>query len=161
MPEKTEPHYCSEENAARFAEWLEKRGGIAVWKSANLSNPGASWSSPALTPDGQPTTRPTWQANSTPARIITSADDVVVETMREYKRFRVALRMGAQGFSIKCTDASSARIHKWCERAAEQYGYSSYVFDYETQECVILVPASQVKLTDWLAQRAAQPGQTQ
>jgi len=42
-------HECSEENAPKFWEWLRTRGGIAVWKSINLGNAGASWSTPATT----------------------------------------------------------------------------------------------------------------
>jgi hypothetical protein len=43
------------ENAPRFSEWLKSRGGVAIWRSVDLSDPGASVSTPALTPEGTPT----------------------------------------------------------------------------------------------------------
>ena len=64
-------HECSLENARLFADWIANRGGVAVWRSVNLSNPGASWSTPALTVEGEPTPKPTWQAANTPEKIVT------------------------------------------------------------------------------------------
>jgi hypothetical protein len=42
-----EKHHISPETAAKALEWIKTRGGLAIWQSVNLSNPGASWSTPA------------------------------------------------------------------------------------------------------------------
>ena len=35
-------HECTEENAPRFLEWIKMRGGVAIWKSIDLSDPSYS-----------------------------------------------------------------------------------------------------------------------
>lgn len=127
------------EQAARFREWLRDRGGIAVWRSANLANPGASWSTPALQPDGTPTPRPTWEAEDRPSRIITDPAEVEVVEPKEVKRFYVAVRRGSQGLSLKLTDGASRKVRAAVEKAGPEAWYS---FDYFTQEAVILVPGT-------------------
>lgn len=87
-------HIVASENAARIWNWLQARGGLAVWESINMSNPGASWTTPANKEDGTPTEKPTWQADSKPMRIITDPADVVVSVDEEVKRFRIGVRMG-------------------------------------------------------------------
>jgi hypothetical protein len=154
MPEQ-EKHHCNVENAPRFLDWIRNRGGVAIWRSVNLSNPGASWSSPATIRKGDcegqtgdeviPYPKPNWQCESQPTRVITSTDDVLVYTDKEVKRFRVALRC-VSAFQIKCSDASSKKIRKAVEAAGKG---AHYVFDYETQEAVILAPTSVVSLTEW------------
>lgn len=36
----TEPCTCDEKDAAKIYDWLLRRGGIYIWRSVNLSNPG-------------------------------------------------------------------------------------------------------------------------
>jgi len=133
-------HMVTAENAAKIWGWLQDRGGIAIWKSVNLSNVGASWTTPNEQADGSKTNKPTWQAEDRPSRIITDPAEVVVSTDVEVKRFRVAVRRGSSGLSLKCTDASGRRIHAAVERAGEG---AYHVFDYTTQEAVILKPAGE------------------
>jgi hypothetical protein len=143
----SERHIVTAENAAKFWEWLQTRGGLAIWKSIDLSNPGLSWTTPANAVDGTPTPKPTWKAESTPSRIITDPAEVVVSIDHEVKRFHVAIRRGSQGFSFKLTDASSDRIHKAVAKAGKD---SYHLFDYDTQEAVIMEPESQVPLADFM-----------
>jgi hypothetical protein len=141
-----DPHIVRAEDAAKIAQWLDSRGGIAIWQSINLSNPGASWTTPAKTEDGQPYPKPTWEASNAPERIITSPADVIVSVDKEVKRFRVGVRMGSQGMSLKVTDGGTRRIR----RAVIKAGDGAYhVFDYETQEAVIMAPATTTPLLDW------------
>jgi hypothetical protein len=125
---------------------LATRGGIAQWPSVNLSNPGASWSTPALT-DGKPTPKPNWQCSNEPSQIVTDAAEVMVEVPKEVKRFRVGVRRGSEGFTLKVTDGGTRRIRKECAKAGE---HSWYEFDYDTQEAVIYVPEKRVPLTEFL-----------
>lgn len=146
-----EIHKIKPEHAARMWDWLQSRGGIAIWRSINLSNPGASWSSPALT-DGKPTPKPTWQCANEPERIITDPAEVHVTVPREVKRFRIALRVGSQGLMVKLTDGSSNRVREAVARAEEKYKTEAwYEFDYEMQEAVIYVEANSIPLAEWVA----------
>ncbi len=148
LQQAMDKHIVTVENAALFKDWLANRGGIAVWPSVNLANPDASWSTPALTTEGQPSQRPTPEAAASPSRIITDINDVAVAVDREVKRFRVAVRVGAQGFMMKCTDASTRRIRKEVLRAGDG---AYYEFDYGTQEAVIYAPERTVPLAEWRA----------
>jgi hypothetical protein len=136
---------CSIENAPKFLKWLRERGGIAVWNSIDLGNPGASWSTPAMTEGGKPMTSPTWQADRTPSRVVTDPDDVVVIFPREVKRFYVAIRRGS-GLSYNLTDASSRRLRKAVEKAGKDAWYE---FDFSSQEAVIFVADSVVPILEW------------
>lgn len=65
---------------------------------------------------------------------------------REVKRFHVAIRMGSQGFSMKCTDGASRRIRSAVAKAGEG---AYHVFDYTTQEAVIMAPEKVIPLPEW------------
>ena len=145
MTEQTK-HECAPENAGKMREWIKSRGGIAIWRSANLSNPGASWSTPAET-DGKPMTKPTWQAQDKPERVITDASEIEVVTRKEVRRFRVAVRQGDSGLQFKLTDASSRKLREAMSKLGDE---SSYHFDYETQEAILTMPDKRVPLNEWV-----------
>ena len=124
----------------KFETWIKERGGVRVWDNINLSDWRAG---PIFTPaqtDGKPTDPPHWGRRQ--GELITDiARFRFVKTMKEIRRFRVAVRMGSQGFSLKCTDASSDKVIRECTRVQELTVRSPcYYFHYETQECVIEVP---------------------
>lgn len=148
-----EKHIVTAENASKIWDWLQNRRGLAIWKSINLSNPGASWTTPAYHLDGTPSSKPTWQAENAPSRIITDPSEVVVSVDREVKRFHVAIRMGSQGLSLKCTDGSSNRIHKAVAKAGDG---AYYVFDHGTQEAVIMAPFYQMSIAEYMAKNQAE-----
>ena len=136
---------CSPENAPKFLEWIKTCGGLAHWQSQDLGNLGQSWTTPALTPDGQPTPPPTWQCKGTTPIVCSNADEVSVITDKEVKRFRVAVKRG-YGFSFVLTDASDRKIKNEIDKLGEM---ASYHFDYDTQEVVLTVPDSVMTLTEW------------
>lgn len=117
---------CHADNAARFRDWLANRGGIAVWPSINLSTPGASASTPALTTTGEPTTRPGWSYASKPSHIITNPADVGVYTEALFKAVKVGLRRSSNGMSLKLTDASQRKVDALLAACEEQHGTASY-----------------------------------
>ena len=139
------------ENVDRITEWLRMRGGLAIWTSIDLSDPGASMTTPATNADGTPKTKPHWMMGDKPVRIITDINDVWVSVVEEVKRFRVGVRMGSQGMSLKVTDGGTRRIRREVSKAGED---AYYQFDYDTQEAVIMKPASQTPLAEVLAKRA-------
>jgi hypothetical protein len=139
---------CKPENAQQILEWINTRGGILLWDSANLSNPDQSWTTPALNQHGQPYTKPNWQAGKV-IETITEVKNVVVVIPKVAKRFHVATRLGTQGLMVKVTDGGTRQIY----RALAKYKDSWYEFDYGSHEnVVIFVPDKTVPLTEFVAQ---------
>lgn len=131
-----EKHQIDATEAQKIIGWIRDRGGIAVWRSADLGSPLVRWTTPLNGPDGTPTGRPSWQAEKAPYRVITDAADVEVVTGKEAKRFRVSLARG-DGLSVRLTDASSRKLRGAVEKAGSGAWYQ---FDYATQEAVVYVP---------------------
>jgi len=140
-------HQVNERSADLIVEWMRSRGGVAIWDSIDLSNPG-SVTAPLLDEDGQTKGRPGWKYAETPSRVITDMNEIEIETCKEVKRFHVATRVGAQGFKIQVTDGGTRRI----EREVEKVGKGAfYEFDYgDYNNAVILVPTKTVPLKEWL-----------
>ena len=137
-------HRCSPENAAKIKEWIETRGGAALWNSANLSNPGQTWTCPLNNAAGEPATKPSWEAGSI-YRIISDPNEVIVETAKEVKRFHIALNQSS-GTAVKLSKGSSDKVRKEVSKAGEK---AWYAFDYFSQEAVIYVPETEVLLSEW------------
>ena len=140
-----EPIECNEENAARFLDWCRTRGGVARWRSVNLSNPGASWSTPALTPERTPTPRPTWQADNQPEAIESDPTKIIVFAAVEVKRLRIAIKRG-DSFNLTLTDASSRRVRK----AVADLGDGAF-YRFDGGEAVIFQSRNVGTLADWAA----------
>jgi len=142
---------CSLENAPRFWYWIRKRQGLAKWKSIDLSDLNKSWTSPVIGRDGNRVTKPHWKADNEPALICTNPDEVKVITDKEVKRFRVGVRMGGNGLSLKVTDAGTRKIRATIDKLNETRDdkAASYHFDYFTQEAVFTVPDKIITLTEW------------
>ena len=116
MPTTTVKHRILAENAHQIWQWFQERGGIAVWKSVDMSNPGRSWTTPIRDAEGKPMPKQDWRMEGTPSLTITDPAEVVVDVPKEIKRFRVAIKTGAQGMLLKCSDASSRRIRRECRK---------------------------------------------
>jgi len=145
-------HLCTIDDAPKFWDWIRNRGGVALWRSVNLSNPGKSWCTPVLNDKGELIQKPTWESASEPSEIFLSPDEIGVTKDEEVKRFHVAVRVkyfdGPFGIprSLVCTPGGTRRI----ERAVAKAGNGAwYRFDYETQEAVIMAPVDIMTLTEW------------
>jgi ribosomal protein S6 len=134
------------ENADKIVFWLNNRGGIAIWKSIDLSDPGKTWTTPAKQENGDPYQKPTWKVGNDP-EIITDVSQVGVSVDREVKRFRIGVRRGFQGFTLKVTDAGSRRIRREVEKAGAG---AYYQFSHDTQEAVIFKSEKVVALSDYV-----------
>lgn len=108
---------CQPENASKYKDWLANRGGLFVWRSANLSNPGQQWVGPARDKDGNAATKENWQMENTPSRHITDISQVEVEVDKVLKELRCGIRRGGNGLTLKFTDGGSNRIRKEIEKA--------------------------------------------
>lgn len=147
MPEtKLAPHPIDPSNVDKIRMWLAERGGLALWRSINFSNIGASWTTPVNDEDGNPKGKPTWEAANEPERIITDPAEVVVAVPKEVKRFHVAIRQGSQGMTMKLTDGATRRVRAAVAKAGEGAWYE---FDYGMQDAVIYVADKTVPLTEW------------
>ena len=136
----------NQHQAPQLLGWLLARRGLALWTSANLANPGTTWTTPARDKNGKPMPKQSWEMNNTPHIIVESSDKVTVFIDKEVKRFRIGIRKDGNGLSMKCTDGATRRIRKELEKAGEN---SSYSFDYGTQEAVIVKPGNSMTLTEW------------
>jgi len=148
-------HTIESTQVEKIVGWIKNRGGIAIWRSVNLSNPGASWTTPATIRKGDctgqegddivPYPKPSWQTESKPSNIIDSVEDIDVSYDVEVKRFRIGLRRSGVGFKV--TDAGTRRIRKEVEKAGKG---SFYRFDYDSREAVIFRQDRIVPLTEVL-----------
>lgn len=133
------------ENVSKMREWIAKRGGIAVWAGINLSNI-RQLLTPANTEEGLPYPKPAWDMSNAPEKIVTDPTAVGVSVDKEAKRFHVAVRRSSNGMSVKLTDASSRKVRAAVEKAGDG---SYYIFDYETQEAVIMKSEKVIPLTEY------------
>ena len=140
MPKLT----CTPENAPKILEWLREGRGVALWRSANLSNPGGSWMTPAKDKDGSPGLCPSWQAQRAPEAVYDDIGDVVVNIPRLVMRFHVGVK--CHGMSLKVTEAGTRRIHEALEKAGEG---SWLEFDYDVQDALIYAVERTLPLADW------------
>ena len=110
----TTSYRISPEQAPQILRWLTDRGGLLIWQSINLSNPGASWTTPALT-DDKPTPKPNWQCGNEPNRTITDPAEVMVEKPRKVAEIKIKLEQ--RGMKLQLTIGSSKRLRsalaKW------------------------------------------------
>jgi len=132
-------------NAEKIRSWIATRGGVAVWNSCNLSNMRELFC-PVLDETGHPNGKPAWDMPDKPTTIITDESGIEVSYAKEVRRFHIAVRRGAQGFMLKCTSASSARI----EREVRNAGPGAYYqFDHDSQDAVIFAPEKIIPLTEY------------
>lgn len=139
-------HRVDQENAAKIWEWITTRGGLALWQSIDLSRPDLSWTCPLRDSEGKEAQKPDWRSDSKPYRVITDPKEVLVETMKEVRRFHVGVKRGGGFMSFVLTDASSTRVRAACEKAGPN---ATYVFDYGAQDAIILVPDKEIGLQEW------------
>ncbi len=140
---------CTARDAPKILDWLKNRGGIAIWKSINLSNPTGGWTAPYLDDKGEVKGKPTWEADSL-ARIITDPAEVWVMVPKEVKRFHIAIRHSDQGMSFKLAEGASRRVR---EVVAKEGIGAWYAFDYMAQEAVIFVAEKEQRITEYFAEK--------
>lgn len=143
---QTQQYACIAKNAGTTLTWLREGRGLAVWRSINFANLGASWTTPARDEDGKPKTKPSWQAADTPERVIEDIAEVFVTIPRLVRKFRVGIRRGAQGMCLKVTDKGSRKIRAAVEKAGDDAWHE---FDYDTQEALIFAPDRTLPIVDW------------
>lgn len=127
-------------NAPLIEAWFKDSGGIKVWTSINMSNPGQLWIT-----SYRDTRKPNWQCANTP-EVITNRDEVGITIYTQVKRFHVAVRRGAQGLSWKLTDASTRKVRKALAAAGDG---AILTFDYSWQDAIISVPEQVISLTQY------------
>lgn len=148
---------CTPENAPKLADWIATRGGIAVWNSANLSNPGGQWLTPSLDAEGKRVPKPTWQAADEPEMIVVMPERVGVEAISEFKRIRVALRRSSNGLMLKLTDHSQHMVDKALAACEAKHGNAFAERDARDGRpgMAICYVVAETPLLDWLMSEAA------
>ena len=139
---------CSPKNVPLFLDWINNRGGIAVWTSVNLSDPARTFSRPLNDLNDKPL--PKTGTCGDIIQLARTVEDVEVFVPREVKRFHVAVRVGSQGLSLKVTDGGTRRLRAEVDKAVEKYGTAWYVFDYGSYEnAVIMTNDTLTPLSEW------------
>lgn len=133
-----------EEQARAYLHLAQAHGGLTYWTSVDLSDLSRAW----LTGKDEP--KPSWKAGD--PQPVTLEQVQVLGPEEQYKRFHVAVRPGAQGLSLKLTDASSERVRRDTERARNGGYIAWHRFDYDTQEAVIYRARVIGTLAEWAAQ---------
>lgn len=131
MTEKLE---VTTKNAAKFWEWVTKRGGIACWTSLDLSSGGRTVYTPANTEEGQPMARPHWQYPAKPQRVVTTSFDVVVRVGKLHKTI-------------------SAGGHRKSFEAAQKIDPHAWLEDRSDGKADIMVTERMVPLMDWISEQ--------
>src|ERR1017187_7733431 len=95
----------------KFIDWINSRGGVQFWHNANLSDPTAGdVFTPALTTEGTTSQSPRW-SHPTKGELVQDISHFKFATkLQEVDRFKIAVRIGSNGFMINLTDASSKRL---------------------------------------------------
>lgn len=139
---------------ARFEEWIKNRGGVRVWRDMSIPNTGdGDVFTPANDENGGRYPKPNWSVTCG-EEVITDINQFrFVKEWKEVGRFRIAIQGKEKGRSFKCTDASSAKIHKWCDK----FPGSKYRFDFGTKEAVIEVPVWETETPDQKEQEPTTP----
>ena len=135
-----------ERHAVKVSRWIAECGGVAVWGSLDLSDPGRQFFTPARLTDGAPSGPPHWSSPREPKRIVTDPAEVEVVTHREVKRIRVAIRPG-YGLGLVLTGAASARLRK----ALDDIGPGA-VYVFEGNEAILYAEVSRTPLPKWMAE---------
>jgi len=117
---KRKPLICESQHAQKFWDWINNRGGLAIWElQAMDSSRPKSMTTPALHESGQPMGAPHWVYGNAPAYVIT--DPAGVEVVRDVVVNRLPRK------------ATSARIRA----AQEKAGPMSYV--ERMDECIFIM----------------------
>jgi hypothetical protein len=115
-----EKHHVHVDNARKFADWLNTRGGILIWKSQDLGSAGRSVSTPARTLEGADYPSPGWQFTK-PDRLITDPAEVEVYTSKVVETFPIKLKQ--QGMKIVLTNASDRKVRAALARHGDSAHY--------------------------------------
>lgn len=154
MPETKVPdpkkHQIDPEHAEKIKDWLATRGGLALWQSVDLSDPGASWTGPLNDKDGKPVEKPHWKSDSKPYRVITDINEVEVVVPKVVKELKLGIKRGSGFMQLVYTDKGSERIKREVKKAGAGAWHQPIFPAFEgTPNCVILAPDKVVPLAEF------------
>jgi hypothetical protein len=129
--------------------WITSRGGVYVWESQDLSNPGLTYNTPALSSEGLPYTKPRWDCGNTPKLHITDLSEVFVAIDKEIKRFHVGVKR-RYGLQFVLTDAASRKVRAAVANAGNG---AYYTFDYTSQDAIIMAQVDKVLLREYVQRK--------
>ena len=149
MSETKFAHDCSESNALKFAEWIRDRGGVAVWKSQDLGDLSASWSTPVRNAAGETNRAPHWKCGQSAPTIHTDMNTIGVFQSEKFEEVPVKLK--PNGMSLVLTDTSKRRLDRTMERCRIKYGdawYRKGGLEFPSME--VRYTTSTISLREWL-----------
>lgn len=142
----------SPEHAPKLKQWLETRGGIAVWVCQDLGSPriGQETFTPAMHPDGSPATSPHWSNGNSPDRIVTDPVLVFVRSWTEVGR--VKIRRGPPylgGVHRRDRDRLDNALAKAGDGAAWIPDYSTRQYGSPWFTAIIQIPSAPIPLSQF------------
>jgi hypothetical protein len=150
-----EKHVVRPENASQIWDWLQARGGLFVWRSADLSDPSASVTTPARNADGSVKTSPGWKYPGSPERHVTSADDVIVIQSTVLEEVPVSLKRGSGFMNLVLTDGSERKMERKTEKHRKAHPGKEIWWmptgDPFFPSCVILMDGNSVPIAEFMA----------
>lgn len=131
---KLEPYKVDAEHAAKLDLWLHTRGGIFVWKNADMGayDCGKTVCTPAQTETGEPTGAPSWRYTNTPDRHILHVADVVVSLIETVETVPIKLKPRGWGMVITKKSQDQLDTKLWGMRAEHPGSDCWYNIDGET-----------------------------
>lgn len=117
-------HEVALEEAHKFLDWIRNRGGVANWKSANLGNPSASWSTPFLEVDGTPKRKPTWEAEDVPSAVHKDATRIGVYSTTLVET--IPAKVLRRGMSLVLSRGTEKKLNAALKRVEKSHGNSFY-----------------------------------
>lgn len=97
-------------SARKFAEWFRDRGGIAVWSSCDLSNPGKRLTTPAWWPAviQRAKRSPHWSMGAEP-KVFTDPAKVLLIEYEDFCTFEIKLKRGS-GMNVVLSSKSDHKV---------------------------------------------------
>lgn len=153
------PHETVAESAHQIWRWLQERGGIIVWESQDMGNPGQSVTTPYRSADGSPAGSPGWRY-PTPTRHITDPADVVVLATRVLKTVPVRISR-ADGFRLIVANSSVDKLGRMVEKLRREHPTAVDIWWVPTGDILdhtadIVICDRTVPLADYIAANPAE-----
>jgi hypothetical protein len=144
MVSEDHKHHIRPEHAAKIRRWLTQYGGVAHWQE-----PGGSWSTPLLSENGGPHSKPNPECGDQPSSLTTDIADLLVDLPMEVGCMRLFLRPDANGLT-RLDYQSWYALESALARACQLYQRESWCeYDYDRQEAVLYVAERELPLVDW------------
>ena len=132
----------TENQKAKFQDWITSRQGVLVWRSQDMSVPRGDMFSPKLDPlggDNASGPAPHW-AYKIHEHVTDLGRFQFAKSFREVGRCKIALSPRPKGFNIVLTKGSTNRVHQKQTKLKRDLGVPEVFYRFEELEAIFEVP---------------------